>query len=266
MPGPFAAAVVPAAIGAIGGLFGASKANRENRREAERGRQFAAGESALNRSFQERMRNTEWQAAVADMQAAGINPALAYARGGASAPSGSTGSSGLAAPAHDTVSSAMQGMRMNQELKLMAEQIKKTAAEAKAAEAISLREGARNIGYGISETDGRMTIDYSMPGIVQETRAGIAERVANAARAGSMADITGIGGAVAQGFQNVMPAFQSIMGVAGQGANQLAGVVSWLERAARMRDDATRAAFGVSRSTINALHEALTRRLNRRRN
>ncbi len=107
---------------ALASIWGGERANKQSKEEAERNRRFQSKEAGTQRVFQERMRNTEWQAGIADMEAAGVNPALAYSQGPASAPMGASGS-GAQADIDDVVSSgvssAMQAKRLSADLKLL---------------------------------------------------------------------------------------------------------------------------------------------------
>lgn len=94
---------------------------------------FASGEAAMKRSWDERMRATQYQTAVKDMQKAGLNPMLAYHQGGAGMPAGATGQAGIAgAPASHPPSASMQTasqIRVNDAIE------ERTRAEAKKIEA-----------------------------------------------------------------------------------------------------------------------------------
>lgn len=88
----------------VAGVFGAAASRKESKnmwneqnahltgREAE-ANAFNAEQAQIQRDYQTEMSNTSYQRAVTDMQAAGVNPALAMSNGGASTPTGSNASS-----------------------------------------------------------------------------------------------------------------------------------------------------------------------------
>lgn len=104
------------------------RTNQFNAAQAAIAREDNAKQAAMNRDFQERMSSSAFQRGMLDMKTAGLNPILAYQKGGASSPSGATASTGAAVGAApkdsadiigQSVSSVQQNRRLTQELENM---------------------------------------------------------------------------------------------------------------------------------------------------
>lgn len=146
---PLAATAIPA----VASAFGQSQANRANLRIARE-----------QMAFQERMSSTAYQRSMQDMRSAGLNPMLAYSQGGASSPGGASATmEDVVGPA---VSSAMAGLRLRQEMKLIEAQTRSASAKADYDEAYTRA-------HGISRQGGSLVIDFSHPGISDKVEAEI---------------------------------------------------------------------------------------------
>lgn len=96
------------AIGGLLGFVGQQQTNQKNWDIAQAANAASAQQAQSQMDFQERMRATQYQTAVEDMQKAGLNPMLAYSQGGAGTPSGAMGQVSTA-KVGNTLASAVQG-------------------------------------------------------------------------------------------------------------------------------------------------------------
>lgn len=124
------AASAASAYAAMAQSSAEAAANREfQERYWEKTSAYNALEAQKNRDWQERMSNTAYQRAMADMRAAGLNPILAYQQGGASTPSGGSAAVGTLAGAMGTGYS-YQAMQDNSETIKLISILANTAVDA----------------------------------------------------------------------------------------------------------------------------------------
>lgn len=162
------AAIGAAGISAAGGLLG---------------NYMSARQASKNRDFQEHMSNTSYQRSMADMKAAGLNPILAYQKGGASTPAGAMAN--MTNPFKDipaAVSSAIQLKQLDTTLaniesqtKLNAEKINTEKANqaqalsnsALAAERINSEIATQKYTYARTETE---KVNADVAGVVFDNK------------------------------------------------------------------------------------------------
>lgn len=124
---------VLANIGAVANYMGQKETNQMNRDIMEG-----------NKSWQEYMSNTAHQREVNDLREAGLNPILSANKGGASTPS--PGAAVMENALGAGVNSAMDGLRLSQQMKATDSQVALNQAQgiAAAAQATNLNASAKN--------------------------------------------------------------------------------------------------------------------------
>ena len=141
-------------IGGILGFLGQQQTNQKNWDIAQAANQASAEQAQRQMDFQERMRESQYQTAVRDMQKAGLNPMLAYQQGGAGTPSGAMGQVSTA-KIGNAIGSALQGYQTlamtNADLDLKDATTKGTTAQTIKTEADTIKTAA-DIGYTLENT------------------------------------------------------------------------------------------------------------------
>lgn len=142
---------------------------------------FTAAEAQKQRDWEEQMSNTAWQRQVSDMQAAGVNPALAMNRGSSGAPTPSGSAAVSVSPGGGaSMSDIMQALLLPLQRKLLKSQAQNQLDQGQAA-LINAKANERNAGTnernaGTNELQAQIA---SRSVDIQQIRADIERRLAD---------------------------------------------------------------------------------------
>lgn len=157
------------ALGGVLGYMGQQSTNASNARAAAEATAMNEKMALRQMRFQAKMSNTAYQRATEDLQKAGLNPILAYAQGGASTPSGASGSA-VAPEFEDAlgkgVSTAMQSRQLQQALKQGDSQIRLQDAQGK----LAADQSKAAIANAKAATLQAQTIAEELPAVKAEAR------------------------------------------------------------------------------------------------